>query len=156
ARRQGDQQAAVRVVRGEEVALDGLLDACARLELELLPEATHAPLERELRGIPLGREAAQAEALDDVAAEQRILRVAGQLEDAAPTREHASLLIAHDEAGVRGRVVVVHQLEEEAEAAVMAGHRHVVELLEPVVVDGALLAVRADEERHPAAMLAAA
>src|SRR5262249_61152461 len=46
------------------------------------------------------------------------------------------------------RVVVVHQLEEEAEPAVVAGDGLVVEALLAVDVDRALLAVRADEVRH--------
>src|SRR5207237_10459455 len=78
-----------------------------------------------------------------------------QLEDAAPGREDPTLLVADDEARVRRRVVVVHQLEEEAEAAVVARDRHVVELLAPVVVDRALLAVRAAEEGHESILASA-
>ena len=61
--------------------------------------------------------------LDDVAADQLGLREAGQLEDAAADREHPPLLVGDEQARVGRRVVVVEQLEEEAEAAVVAGRR---------------------------------
>src|SRR5207237_2679421 len=104
---------------------------------------------------PLGLEAIERQPLDDVAAEQVGLGVAGQLEDAAPGREDPPLLVADEEARVRRRVVVVHQLEEEAEAAVVTCDRHVVELPAPAVVDRALLAVRADEEGHESILASA-
>src|SRR2546430_6551740 len=47
------------------------------------------------------------------------------------------LPVADDEARVRGGVVVLHQLEQEAEPAPLARDRDVVELLQTVVVDGA-------------------
>src|SRR5205814_2223221 len=97
ARRERDQKTSVRVVRGKEVAFHRLLDPCASRELELLAEPAHAPFEGELRRVPVGREPGEAEALDDVAAEERRLRVAGQLEDAAAGSEHAPLLVADDE-----------------------------------------------------------
>ena len=58
--------------------------------------------------------------VDEVGAEQVALVPAGQLEDAAPDGEDARPLVADDEARAGRRVVVVHQLEEEAEAAVVA------------------------------------
>ena len=58
------------------------------------------------------------------------------------------LAVAGDEPGVRRRVVVVQQLEEEAEAAALARDRLAEQALAAVVVDRAVLAVRADEERH--------
>src|SRR5207244_11263052 len=76
ARGQRDQQAAVVVVRREEVAADGLADARARAQLELLAHPSDAPLERELRRVPGGLEAGEPERLDDVCAEQRLLRIA--------------------------------------------------------------------------------
>src|SRR5438105_391136 len=65
-----------------------------------------------------------------------------------PDGEDARLLVAHDEPGAGRRVVVVEELEEEAEAAVMAGDGLVVEPLLAVAVDRSLLAVRADEVGH--------
>src|SRR5207245_582141 len=93
-------------------------------------------------------EPGQPEAIDDVRPEQLLLSESGELEDAAPAGEDPSLLVADHEPGVRRRVVVVHQLEEESEATALAGDRDVVELLDAIVVDRALLAVRADEVRH--------
>ncbi len=81
-------------------------------------------------------------------ADQILFPEAGELEDAAPTRDDPRFPVADDQAGIRRGVVVVHQFEKEGEAAALTGDRDVVELLEPVVVDGALLAVRADEEGH--------
>src|SRR5207302_1702095 len=116
---------------------------------ELLTEPAYAPFERELGGVLLRLEAVEPEAFNDVGAEQFLLAVADELEDAPPGREDPALLVADDEAGVRRRVVVVHQLEQEAEPAALAGDGDVVDLLQPVVVDRALLAVRADEVGHP-------
>src|SRR5437764_1002847 len=70
------------------------------------------------------------------------------LEDASPGGEDPSFLVADDEPCVRRRVVVVHQFKQEAEPAALAGDGHVVDLLQPVVVNRALLAVRADEVGH--------
>src|SRR5512133_2883688 len=107
-------------------------------QVELLPEAADAPLECKRSRVPV-LEPGQAKALDDVGTEELLLAVPRQLEDAAPAREDAAIPIADDEAGVRGRVVVVQQLEEEPEPAALARDRHVVQLLEAVVVDGAVL-----------------
>ena len=65
-------------------------------------------------------EAAEAEGLDDVLAHQVAFAVARQLEDAAARGEDATVLVAGDKPGVRGRVVVVQQLEEEPEPAALA------------------------------------
>ena len=86
--------------------------------------------------------------LDDVAAHQVGLGEAGQLEDAAADREHAPLLVGDDETRVGRGVVVVEQLEEEAEAAVPAGGRLRREALAGVDVERALLAPWADVVRH--------
>src|SRR5581483_9469213 len=109
-------------------------------------------LERQLDRVLLLLEPLQSEGADDVGAEHVLLAPAAQLEDAAAEGEDPALLVARDEAGRRRRVVVVHQLEEEPEPAAVAGDRFVVEALEPVGVDGALLAVRADEVRHGASL----
>ena len=74
--------------------------------------------------------------------------VPGQLEHAAPGGEHARVAVADDEPGLGRRVVVLEQLEEEAEPALAALHGLRREALVAVEVDRAALAVRADEERH--------
>src|SRR5438105_419624 len=148
ARCERDEKPAVLVIGGEEIGRHQFLLAGARPHLELLPEPANTPFERDLRRVLLGLEAAEPEPVDDVRPEQLLLSVADELEDTAAGGEDPSFLVADDEAGVRRGVVVVHQLEEEAESAALAGDRDVVELLQPVVVDGALLAVGADEEGH--------
>ena len=59
-----------------------------------------------------------------------------------------ALLIADEEGRVGRRVVVVEQLEEEAEAAPLAGDGLAQHTLATVVIERPVLAVRADEERH--------
>src|SRR5205807_7654695 len=77
-----------------------------------------------------------------------LLAVARQLEDAASDCQDPSLLVAGDEPG-RGRgVVVVHQFEEEAEAAVMTCDRFIAQPLDRIDVDRPFLAVRTDEVGH--------
>src|SRR5690349_8200423 len=149
-RRERDEQPAVVVVRGKEVSGHRLRVARSGPQLQLLAETADAPFERELRGIALGLEAVEPEALDDVRAHQVFLAEPGQLEDPAADREDPPVAVADDHAGRRCRVVVLHQLEQEAEAAVVAGDRLVVEALLAVNVDRPLLAVRADEVRHEA------
>ncbi len=89
-------------------------------------------------------------AVDEVSTEQVDVAKARQLEDPSACGEDAGLRVAHDEAGGRRRVVVLEQLEQEPEAAAptLRGLRR--EPVEPVGVDGALTAVRADEDRHEA------
>src|ERR1700751_5260234 len=104
-------------------------------ELDLLVQAPHAPLERKLDRVLLLRESRETERVDDVGAEHLGLAPAAQLEDAAPAREDAALLIAGDQAGRRRGVIVFHQFEQEAESAVMARDGLVVEALLAVDVD---------------------
>src|SRR5207247_2860749 len=93
------------------------------------------------------------ERLDDVAAHQLLLTKAGELEHVTAAGEHARVPVADDEPGPGRRVVVLEQLEEEAEAAALARDGLVGQPLAPVVVDRTSLAVRTDEVRH-AAMVA--
>ena len=146
--RERDEQAAVLVVGGEEVGGDRLDLAGARAELELLAEPPHAPFERERDRAAAVREAVEPERLDDVLAHQLALAVAGQLEDAAARGEDPPARGRTRRGRRRRRVVVVEQLEEEAEAAPLARDRLARETLPAVVVDRAVLAVRADEVRH--------
>jgi hypothetical protein len=80
--------------------------------------------------------------------EQVGLAVTGQLEDAAADGEHSRLLVADDETCCRRGVVVLQQLEQEAESAASARGRVLREALARIVVDRALFAVGTDEERH--------
>ena len=95
-------------------------------------------------------EPSEAECFDDVLAHQIGISVAGQLEDATARREDATVLVAGNEAGVRRRVVVVEQLEEEPEPAPFARDGLLQDALSAIVVDRAILAVgkHTDEKRH--------
>ena len=82
----------------------------------MLAEAANAPFADELERPRVG----ERERRRDVASDQIGLAEAGQLEDAAPCGEHARVLVADDEARGRSGVVVLQELEEEAEAAATA------------------------------------
>src|SRR5262249_32290955 len=143
-RREGDEQTAVVVVRREHVGDDGLGDARARRDRELLTESADAPLAGELDRLRIG----ELQRLDDVTAHQVGLRETSELEDAPARREHAPVTVGDDKARVGSGVVVVEQLEEEAEAAVAARRGLLRKALLRVDVDRALLAAWADEVRH--------
>src|SRR6266540_6823627 len=154
ARREADQEPTVLVVGRKEVGGHALYVPGAGAKLERLAEPPHAPIQGDLhRALPV--EAGEPERLDDVAAHQLLLAEAGELEHVPAAREHPGLLVADDESGPRGGVVVLEQLEEKAEAAALARDRLVGQPFAPVVVDRARLAVRADEVGH-AAMVARA
>src|SRR5579872_5967554 len=114
-------------------------------DLDAFVELPYAIVERDLRGIAV---AVEPERRHQVGADEIRLRPARELEHPATEREYASLLVGDDKARPRGGVVVLLQLEEEAEAAVVAGDRLVVKAFQAVGVDRPLLAVRADEVRH--------
>ena len=83
------------------------------------------------------------------AADDLLVREAGQLARAAAAADDPALLVADEERGVGRRVVVVEQLEEEPEAALLAALRDVAEALLAVLGRGPVAAVGADEEvRH--------
>src|SRR2546425_5158744 len=105
ARRERDQQPAVLVVGGEEVGGDPLLLTAARTQTKAFAEPADAPFERQLGRIPLRLETAEPEPLDDVRAEELLLGIPGDLEDAPPGGENPRIGVADDEAGVRRRVV---------------------------------------------------
>src|SRR5436305_1754147 len=69
ARAERNEQAAVFVVRGEEIRSDRLRLAGTRPEVDLLSETPDAPLERQRCGVPVGAEAVQPQPLDEVTAE---------------------------------------------------------------------------------------
>src|SRR5689334_18052076 len=115
----------------------------------------HRQLLAELPDAPLldggdRRRVGQPERLGDVAAHQIRLLEAAQLEDAAAAREDAALLIAHDEAGRLRRVVVLEQLEHEAEVAPVARGWLLRDPFAAVGVEFPVLAPGADEEGHAA------
>src|SRR5207253_6442842 len=85
-------------------------------DLELLVELANAPLPHHLDRGGVG----EAERDGDVATEQVSVPEARQLEDATSCREHPSVRVAHDEPGRRCRVVVLEELEQEAESALAA------------------------------------
>ena len=73
----------------------------------------------------------------------------GELPRAPAGADQAGLLVEDEERGVRGRVVVVEQLEQEAEAAFLA--RPCARFWKPAVrsvATAAIAAVGADEDRH--------
>src|SRR5207247_5956178 len=107
-RPEADKQAAVVVVRGEDVGRDGLPATRPRPYLEVLAEAAHAPLEGEGDRVLAVLVTRDVEPLDDVVAHQLLLGPARQLEDAAARSKDPAARVAHDEARVRARVVVLH------------------------------------------------
>ena len=144
-RRQRHEQPAVLVVGGEEVDGDRLANRRPRRELEREAELADAPLLHDADRLRIR----EREDVADVAPHQVALLEARQLEHAAPGREHPRVAVADDEAGRGGRVVVLEQLEDEAESAAPALQRvGAREPLEAVDVDRAVLAVRADVDGH--------
>src|SRR5207244_13073765 len=113
-------------------------------QLDALADAADAPLGCDVDRVGLGA----VKNLGHAPAEEVLLPVARQLEDAVAGCEHSRLLVADDEARVRAGVVVVEQLEEEAEAAVVARRRIGAEAFSGVDVDRPLLAIGADVGGH--------
>ena len=98
---------------------------------------------------PIGFAIREREDVADVPSHQVALLEARQLEHAAPGREHPRVAVADDEARRGSRIVVLEQLEDEAESAAPALQRvRAGEPLEAVDVDRAVLAVRADVDGH--------
>jgi len=110
----------------------------------VLSQLPHSPLSDDLDR----RRVRECERLCDVAPDEVGVAISGELEHATAGCQHALVTVPDDEARLRGGVVVLEQREQEAErsAAALNGlHR------EPVIaveVEGPLLAVGADEERH--------
>ncbi len=83
-------------------------------------ELAHSPLEHR---VDRGRRRSSKRSpstCSHALADHLFLLEAGQLEGASPAADHAALAVADEERGVRRRVVVVEQLEEEREAALRA------------------------------------
>ncbi len=83
----------------------------------MLVELPDAPFDGQRRRVLLAAPFS-CESIDHVTSEQVVLAKARELEDALPGRENPALRVADDEPGARRRVVVVEELEEEAETAV--------------------------------------
>src|SRR5918998_1649435 len=154
ARSDRNEEAAVLVVGGKEVAPDGLPNASARRERQLLVESSHAPLDGDLGRIrPVER--VEAESLRHLAPEEVVFREAGQLEEAPAHGDDTAIVVADDERGRRPRVVVVHELEQEPEATARAPDRLMRQTVTAIVVDVPPPTVRADEKGHVLSMLIA-
>src|SRR5207248_10746439 len=115
-------------------------DPRMRAERELLLELAPAAFAHGRDRFGIGK----AERVDEVAPHQVLLLEARELEDALAGGDDAGVLVAHDEARCLRRVVVVQQLEHEAEPTVVARGWLLREALAAVVVDTAVLAARAD------------
>src|SRR4051794_36350591 len=117
--RQDEQQAAVVVVGRKEVGGRARGQIALRVHLDGLAERPDAPLQHGPdRILPLGE--AEAQDLPDAAPDHALVVEAGQLEGAATAADDPALGVADEEGRVRCGVVVVEQLEEEAEAALRA------------------------------------
>src|SRR4051812_11180424 len=147
-RRQDEEEAAVVIVRGKEVRHRAGGQIALRVDAHRLAELADAPLEHGAH-VVLPVLEVEAEHVGDGAADDLLVGQAGQLARAAATADHATLLVAHEEGGVRRRVVVVEQLEQEPEAALRAAAWLVPEALLAIGRGRALTAVGADEQvRH--------
>ena len=136
---------AVLVVGGKQVDGHGLADRRPRRQLERQAELPDTPFADDGHRIGIG----EREHVDHVPSHQVAFLEARQLEHAASRGEHPGVAVADDEPGRRRRIVVLEQLEDEAEAAAAALQRlRAREPLEAVDVDRAVLAVRADVDGH--------
>src|SRR5919197_802445 len=121
-RSQDEQHAAVFIVGGKQVRCrtGGQIALC--IYLHGLVEGAHAPFQDRADGI-VGVLEAQAEHVADRTADDALVVEPGQLEGAAAAADDTPLGIADEERRVGRRVVVVEQLEQEAEAAARASLR---------------------------------
>jgi hypothetical protein len=145
--REGDEEAAVLVVGGEEVHRHASGRPRPRAQRQRLVELAYAPLACDTGWI-LAVRRREAETFPQRLSEQFPLAVTGQLQHATPHGNDALVVVADDEPCRRSGVVVLEQLEQEPEAAVRATDRLMGHAVAAVVVDDAFLAVGADEKRH--------
>src|SRR4051812_23962022 len=146
-RRQDEQQSPVVVVRRKDVGLRRLRPVALRVNGNRLVEHAHAPLERCADVVVAALEVEPQHFLDRAADDVRVAE-AGELAGASAGADQAALLVADEERRVGGRVVVVEQLEDEAEAALRAAARAVAEAGRALAGDAAVTAVGADEVGH--------
>src|SRR5215208_7956421 len=119
ARSQDEQQAAVVVVGREDVRLCRLRAVALGVDGDLLVEDADAPLQRGADVVVAVLEL-QPQDLLDRTADDVLIAQAGEHAGAPAGADQAALLVRDEERGVRRGVVVVEQLEEEPEAAVLA------------------------------------
>jgi hypothetical protein len=145
--RERNKQSAILVIRRKKIREGPALCPRFRAKRQPLIKLSYAPLDSHLDRI-LAVESAQPDRLCEVLAEQILLLVSGQLEDASPKGENASVLAANDHASTWTRKIVFEELEEKPEAAARAADGLVAEPIPTIVVDDALPAVGTDEVRH--------
>ena len=118
-RREHEEKPTVVVVGGEEVRdrLGGQI--ALRVDRHALAQLPDAPLEHGADGVVPVLEG-EAEHLPHLAADDLLVREAGELARSAPAADDPALLVADEEGRVGSGVVVVEQLEEEREAALRA------------------------------------
>src|SRR3989440_11900661 len=144
-RREDDEQAAVVVVGREQVGRRARRQVALGVDLDGLAQHAYAPLERGGHLVVAVLEL-EAEHVHDRAPDHLLLSQPGELRGAAADPEQPALLVAHEEGGVGGRVVVVEQLEQEAEAALVAAPGLTAETCRALAGGGAVAAVGTDEE----------
>ena len=126
ARREHQQQAAVVVVRREDVRLRRLGPVSFGVHGNRLVQHPNAPLERGGDVVVAALEL-EAQHLVHRPADHVEVPQPRELSRPAPSADQPRLLVAEEERGVGGRVVVVEQLEEEAEPAFAAAARAALE-----------------------------
>src|SRR4051812_42489436 len=112
-----------------------------------LVEHPHAPFERRADVVVPALEL-QSQHLLYGAPDHVVVAEAGELARATAGADEPRLLVADEERGVGRRVVVVEQLEDEAEAALRAAASAVPETGRALARDAAVAAVGADEVGH--------
>src|SRR3954447_6801000 len=146
-RGEDEQQATVLVVGREYVRLRGLGAVALGVHGHGLVEYPHAPLERRA-DVVVAVLKGEAEHVPHRLTERVGLAEPGELAHAAAEPDHSRVLIADHERSVGRRVVVVEQLEQEAEAALGAALGASCETCGALPRERAIPAVGTDEMRH--------
>src|SRR3954447_20682431 len=146
-RSEHEQQAAVLVVGREDVRLRGLGAVALGMHGHGLVEHPHAPLERRADVVVAVLEG-QAEHVAHRLADGLGLPEARELADAAAEADHARVLIADHECRVGGGVIVIEELEQEAEPALGAALGASCESCGALPRERTIAAVGTDEMRH--------
>src|SRR6187200_59171 len=140
-----EEHAAVLVVGREEVRRRLRREVALGVDLDGLAERPDPPLEHGADRV-VGVREAQPEHVLHGPADDALVVEPRQLERAASAADDAPLRVADEERGVGRRVVVVEQLEEEAEAALRAPLGLAAEAGGAIALGRAVAAVRADEQ----------
>src|SRR3954447_26517707 len=144
---QDEQQPAIVVVGGEDVCGCRLWPVSLCMDGNRLLEDAHPPFEGSADRIAVVGEL-QVENFLDRPAHHVLLAEARQLANAAADPYYTRVCVADEKRRVRGRVVVVEQLEEETEPALLAAAGALGESSRPLGAERAVSAVGADEVRH--------